>query len=298
MQTRIPTRSLRRFLLASAAVLPPAALLAAAIIPAMGARPSHAASAPAAIQHITIKTSAPRFPTRIAAGIVSVTLVADAKGVADASFARAARGTTPAVMQSVVAGANTMLGYIRLTQVLTFIGGVNKIPTGLSETVVLDMRTPGLYGVDITIGPGPDQLHTFTVAPSSGQGATMPTNGIPVTLKDMKFLGLPKQLAAGPVSFQFTNSGPSAHEMALARLDPGKTQTDVINLFKAPGGPSGPPAWAHLVGGLDSISPHQVATLQVNLTPGYYMVLCLMPDVHKQGMPHASEGMIAHIIVR
>lgn len=300
MHSICSTRGLRHALLAPAAMLPPAALLVALIVPALGARSSHASPVQAPVRGITIKASTPSFPTQIPAGIVSVTLVSDAKGEAEASFARANPGATLAQIQAANAAArNSIPAYVRLTHLLTFIGGANSVPSGITETVVLDMRTPGLYGVDITVGNGPDRLITFNVTPGSGQQASLPPATISATLKDMKFLGLPKQLAAGTATFQITNRGPQVHEMSLVRLDAGKTQKDVLNLLRSPQGQNGPPpAWAHDMGGMDVISPQQSAGLRLNLTPGYYVALCFMPDVKKQGEPHVMEGMIAHFTVR
>ncbi|HEY8283728.1 MAG TPA: hypothetical protein VIJ28_05020 [Chloroflexota bacterium] len=297
MRTQNVTRSFRRHLLVPTAILAPAALLAAAIVPALNA-PSHAAPASAAPRSITIRASAAAFPKKIAAGFVSVTLVNDSKGTAEASFARATPGATLAQIKAANAGAQTVAGFVRLTQLLTFLGGDNTIPAGATETAVLDLRVPGLYGVDLTIGNGPNRLLTFTVTPGAGSMAAR-SNGIPVSLKDMKILGLPKQIGAGAVSFQFTNNGPQVHEMSLVKLDAGKIQKDVLTMLRSPQGRNGPPpAWAHDMGGMDVLSPHQVANLQLTLSPGYYVAMCFMPDVKKQGQPHVMEGMITHFIVQ
>jgi len=283
-------------------VLVPVALLAAAIVPAFNAS-SYAAPTNAAPHAITIRASAATFPKKIAAGFVSVTLVNDLKGTAEAeaSFARANPGFTLAQIKAVSGNSQSVAGFVRLSQMLTFIGGDNSIPAGASETAVLDMRVPGLYGVDLTFGNGPnspDRLLTFTVTPRQGQAAPV-TSGIPITLKDMKILGLPKQVAAGAVSFQFTNKGPQDHEVSVVRLDPGKTQKDVLAILRSPQGQNGPPpAWAHDMGGMDTLSPHQIANLRLTLTSGYYVAMCFMPDVKKQGEPHVMEGMISHFVVR
>lgn len=292
------SRPFRRPAFAPLAVLPPAALIAAAIIPALGARPSHAAPAPA-MRQITIRASAPKFPKQIPAGFVSVTLVSDAKGEADAGFARLNPGATLAQVQAANANAqNSIPAFLKLTKLLTFIGGGNSIPAGNSETVVLDMRTPGTYGFNLTVGNGAGKLITFTVAPGSGQNAAAPSGGIPVTLKDMKILGLPKQIATGAVTLQLANKGAQLHEMSVVRLDPGKTQKDVLTLLKSTQGQQGPPPWAHDMGGMEVLAPHRSAGLQLTLTPGYYVALCFMPDVKKQGTPHVMEGMITHFTVQ
>ena len=294
-----PTRALRRSVLASAAVLVPAALLAATIIPSLGAAPSHASAVQAGRQ-ITIRASAPRFPEQIPSGLVSVTLQSDAKGEADASFARLAPGATLAQVKAANAAAQSSIpAFIRLTKLVTFIGGVSSIPTGSSETVVLDMRTPGTYGFNLTVGNGAAKLTTFMVTPGGGLGTAVPPGGIPVVLKDMKIRGLPAQIAAGAVTLQVANEGRQAHEMSVLKLDPGKTQQDVLTLLKSPQGQNGPPpAWVHDMGGLESIAPRESAGLELTLTPGYYLAICFMPDVKKNGTPHALEGMITHFIVQ
>jgi len=290
----------RRPALAPLAVLPPAALIAAAIIPALGARPSHAAPAPA-MRQITIRASAPKFPKQIPAGFVSVTLVSDARGEADAGFARLNPGATLAQVKAVNAQAqNSLPAFVKLSKLLTFIGGAGSIPTGSTETVVLDMRKPGTYGFNLSVGNGNSSGKTtiFTVTSGSAQGAA-PSGGIPVRLKEMKIVGMPKQAAAGPVTLQVANTGKQVHELSLVKLDPGKTQKDVVALLKSPQGQNGPPpSWAHDMGGLDTISPHQSASLQLTLTPGYYVAICFMPDVKKQGTPHVMEGMITHFTVQ
>jgi hypothetical protein len=299
MQTRTLIRALHRPLLGTATLLALTALPAAAMIPALSV-PVHAAPASAAMQQITIRASAGHFPKKVAAGLVAVTLIVDTKEEAEAGFARLNPGVTLAQVNAANAQAQQSLAsFAKLSRLLTFIGGASGVAAGTSETVVLDMRTPGLYGMDLTLGQGPDHLHTFTVARDSGQGAAMPPNGIAVTLKDMKFLGFPKQVAAGSVSFRFTNQGPQLHEMSLVRLDPGKTQHDVLTLLRSPQGQNGPPpAWAHDIGGMDVLSPHQSAQMQLKLTPGYYIALCFLPDVKKHGTPHVMEGMITHFTVR
>jgi hypothetical protein len=298
MQTRTIIRALHRPLLGTVALL---ALTAwpTAIVPTLSV-PAHASSTRAAIQHITIQASALTFPTKIKAGFVAVTLIGDSKQEGEISFARLNPGVTMAEVKATNAKAQQSLAsFAKLSKLLTFIGGTNSVAYGVKESVILDMRTPGSYGADLSLGQGSDHVRAFTVVAGSGQAAPMPSSGIAVTMKDMKFVGLPKQIAAGPVSFQFTNKGPQLHEMSLVRLDPGKTQKDVLTLLRSPQGQNdGPPAWAHDVGGMDVLSPHQSAHMQLSLTPGYYIAMCFLPDVKKHGTPHVMEGMITHFTVQ
>ena len=126
----------------------------------------------------------------------------------------------------------------------------------------------------------------------------MPPAATTIKLKDFKFIGLPKHLAAGSVTFQVVNTGDQAHEMELARLDPGKTQQDVMKFLQSPQAQNGPaPAWIHDAGGLNAVSPHESASFTTTLTPGYYLVVCFMPDTKKNGEPHVMEGMIGNFTV-
>ena len=130
--------------------------------------------------------------------------------------------------------------------------------------------------------------------------AAVPTDALPVLLKEMKFVGLPDpdRRCHHAETRQQRRAGA---QITLARLDPGRTKQDVANLFKGPRqGPGGPPAWAHVAGGLNMISGHQAAYLMVNLTPGTYAALCTMPDTRpgpRQGAPHAAEGMLTTFTV-
>jgi hypothetical protein len=86
--------------------------------------------------------------------------------------------------------------------------------------------------------------------------------------------------------------------MQVARLDPGKTQQDVVKFLQSPQAQNGPPpAWVHDAGGMSMVSPKQSANVRVTLVPGYYIVVCFMPDVKKNGEPHVMEGMIGHFTV-
>jgi hypothetical protein len=144
---------------------------------------------------------------------------------------------------------------------------------------------------------GADPLDFFTVTAGTGMAA-WPAGDVSVTLKNFKFVGLPKRLAAGHTTFQVTNSSTMVHEMQLVRLDPGKTQQDLLKFVRSPQAQNGPPpTWAHDAGGMSIISPQQRAEVRVSLVPGYYVAVCFMPDVKKNGELHVMEGMIGHFIV-
>lgn len=281
-----------------------AGLLAAAVAGAT----VHGNAAPAAqpaLEHLTIHAAAPHVPKQLQAGILALTLVNDTKQEVDVDLGRAKPGATLAQINAADAASNSqsqqasLQGFVRLTHLVTFLGGIDSVSPGEEETALLDLRTPGLYGLHMGSANGPGStVGVFTVTGGAGQHATLPAATVSVRLKDMKFLGLPRHLMAGRITVQVVNHGPSVHDMQLARLDPGKTQQDVLAFLRSPQGQSGgPPSWVHPAGGMDTISPHVSADLTLSLTPGYYVAVCFMPDV-KKGLPHVMEGMIGHFMVR
>jgi hypothetical protein len=281
-------------------VLIPAVLVAAVVLQATVASPTRASRGQAATQSLTIRASSPLIPKTFSTGLLSVTLVNDTKGPVNVGLGRANPGQTAATVRAADAASNagTLAGFNQLLQAITFLGGINTLLPGAAETATIRLATPGLYGASVSPANGPDHLYLFTVTAGAGAPAALPMGNVTVTLKNFKFVGLPKTLVAGPTTFQLINTGTMVHEMIVARLDPGKIQQDALKLLESPQGQNGsPPAWVHFVGGMEIISPHQSANVTVTLTSGYYLVLCTMPDMKKKGEPHFMEGMIGHFTV-
>jgi hypothetical protein len=289
----------RRSRLAPVTVLASGALLIAASVAALGAPHSDASSVRGAMSSIVIKASAPSLPKQLPVGLVSVTLVNDTKSEAVADFASVNPGVTEAQVGAAgAASQKSIAGFLSLLKAITFIGGPDTVQPGASETAILNLWRPGLFGGHFQTG-SVQSLVFFNVTAGSAHPATLPAANVTITLKNFKLIGLPKHLAAGNVSFQLTNTGNQAHEMEVIRLDAGKTQKDLLAWAESPQGQNGPPpAWLHDVGGLDTIAPHRSADVTISFTPGYYVLFCAMPDVKKtNGEPHFMEGMVGNLIV-
>lgn len=98
---------------------------------------------------------------------------------------------------------------------------------------------------------------------AQGAGAHRTANTVNVTLKEFRII-MPSTLKAGPTTFKVTNKGKFPH--------------DLVVTFHA----TGTPTFA-----TPQVSPGKSVTVQVNLKPGAYVVLCNVGSGY-----HASEGMI------
>ncbi|HEY4215747.1 MAG TPA: hypothetical protein VGM67_01345 [Gemmatimonadaceae bacterium] len=112
-----------------------------------------------------------------------------------------------------------------------------------------------------------------------------------VHAKDYAF-DAPDTITAGWTTFHLVNDGAMLHHVQLARLDSGKTATDAEAALKNPGPP---PRWMVMVGGPNAPDPHGQDDAVVDMTPGNYMILCMV-DV-PGGVPHVAKGMFRPLTV-
>lgn len=160
-------------------------------------------------------------------------------------------------------------------------GGPNTpTPRGGEDEDILNL-TPGNYAV-ICIIPGPNGRSHFldgmakalTVEPSSRR-LTIPAGDLTLTLTNYAFT-----FSAPPTSghhvIRIVNNGTQLHEAVLFHLAPGKKGRDVAD-------------WVDT--GISPMAPGKENTLQLNLNPGNYALLCFVPDA-KDGKLHAMHGMI------
>lgn len=116
---------------------------------------------------------------------------------------------------------------------------------------------------------------------------TEPTEGaqvVPVSGVDFGFEGLPASIGAGPVSFEFSNDGESAHEMVIFQLGEG---VDLDALLASDEEPS--EDQAREVGGTFGEPGGAVTYANTDLEPGEYAVICFIPG--PGGKPHYELGM-------
>jgi len=100
---------------------------------------------------------------------------------------------------------------------------------------------------------------------------------------------VPEQIDAGWVSFVLENHGTEPHHLQLARLNDGVTPDQLGQALQ-----QGPLAAMPLVtfpGGPGPVDPQGRQEITAELTPGLYVLLCLIPS--PDGVPHVAKGMIA-----
>jgi uncharacterized cupredoxin-like copper-binding protein len=114
---------------------------------------------------------------------------------------------------------------------------------------------------------------------------------ITVTARDYAF-DAPDTVVAGQTAVRLVNQGTELHHVFLMRLDAGKTAADLLAAMQH-GGP--PPAWAHDAGGPNAPAPTAASIAVVNLVPGQYVMLCVIPS--PDGKPHVMKGMVRPITV-
>jgi len=130
----------------------------------------------------------------------------------------------------------------------------------------------------------------FVVRPRGSETApdTAPKASIVMQLNEYTF-SYDVPLSAGRQIIRIENVGAESHEVGLLKLAPGKTMQDFQAWARSPRGP--PPANA--IGGVSSMTGGSDGYFEVDLTPGDYVLLCLVtaPD----GRSHVEHGMIQHI---
>jgi uncharacterized cupredoxin-like copper-binding protein len=99
----------------------------------------------------------------------------------------------------------------------------------------------------------------------------------------------PAQIEAGLVSITMQNEGQEPHHAQLVRLKDGVTTEQFQAALQQ--SPEAVMPLVSFAGGPGVIPPGQSQQVDVELKPGHYFLLCLVPDA--DGIPHLAKGMLA-----
>lgn len=114
-----------------------------------------------------------------------------------------------------------------------------------------------------------------------------------VTASDFAFAA-PATIPSGLTTVRLVSQGKEMHHVQLVRLDEGHTVEELMRGMAA-GGEGGLPAWATFVGGPNVPAPQGFTEATMQLEPGNYALLCLIPS--PDGTPHVMKGMVKPLTV-
>jgi hypothetical protein len=132
---------------------------------------------------------------------------------------------------------------------------------------------------------------SFRVSGPPRRSTTPRVDGSIIAKRGLSWGGASTLPADGRFRFKNRRNAGVPHFVMLQQVVEGTTVDDVLESFQA--GPTGPPPpflEAVLVTG--TLSPGLSMTVDYDLPPGHYAVMCFFPDPDMKGMPHAFMGMV------
>jgi CO dehydrogenase/acetyl-CoA synthase epsilon subunit len=264
-----------------------AALGAAPLLVHTTATAKTAEAAEAAIQSITIKVAKRAIIVRGARGLDAGRVKVAVKGRGTAEIIMFDRGYDYRDFKRDVAAVEkgNIKALKRALAHTEFFGGFEA---GGSGTVVLPKA--GEYTVFSFASRG----HADFRAGAFRKAPTPDVDGRIIGRTGPKWGGSSHLPAKG--TFKFKNADRTVpHFVILQQVAEGTTTDQVLEVLQSE--EQGPPPAFFLPAGLEtaSISSGRSMTVNYNLPPGQYVVMCFFPDPHMGGMPHALMGMLKMI---
>jgi hypothetical protein len=179
-------------------------------------------------------------------------------------------------------------------------GGVTASP-GNTLAYTIDL-IPGNYVIFSVSGAEsgePDlargMLSTLTVGEAADNEATPPAADLRALLVDFSFVieGTPKP---GPMIVEVANMGAEPHEIALMQLFDGAGLSDVMDFMMAGEDAEGAPPFMP-AGGVAPMNAGLTGWYEADMPAGNYAIICFIPSVANEGMPHFMLGMAQEVSV-
>jgi hypothetical protein len=166
-----------------------------------------------------------------------------------------------------------------------FLGGA-RVPVDETRKLTFNLR-PGFYLVGDFTSPTL-RYATFSVGNDNPSKGADPVGFVNVEIDDVS-ISMPESIASGAFTWEITNSGQSLHEMQILKLENGVSRRQVLESLQAKGEASA--ALYTVVDGWASTSPGQTAWIKLDLEPGNYLAVCLLPE-------HLDAGIAAEFEVK
>lgn len=235
-------------------------------------------------------------PDSLEAGYVDLTFVNEGSEPHHLQIARLNDGVSAEALQAALQqGPEAALPLVEL------VGGVGVLLPGERQTVVTDLSRPGTY-VELCFVENAEgvphlalgMIRFFEVTePAAAVAQPDLAPDLVVHLRDFGY-DIPSEVDSGQQLWEVVNDGPQPHEMALMKISEGKTMDDVMAYLQSENPEGAPPA--EEVGGAQAMATGYSAFVKLDLTPGQYVALCLVPDP-ETGQPHVALGMITSFTV-
>lgn len=235
-------------------------------------------------------------PDSIEAGFTSLTFTNAGTEPHHIQLARLNDGVTKdQVMAALQEGEQATLALVDL------VGGVGVIMPGQNQTVITDLSRPGTY-IELCLVPNAEGVPHFALgmtrffevtAPATAAERPDITADLVIRMVDFGY-NFPAEIRAGPQVWEVVNDGPQPHEMALMKIADGRTVEEALATFTGPP-VQGPPA-ALPVGGVQALEVGGSNFVELDLTPGNYIVVCFVGDP-ETGRPHIALGMVSSFTV-
>lgn len=231
-------------------------------------------------------------PDSVPAGMTNIHFVNDGPNLHHVQLVRLDSGKTMADFEAAMKNPGPPPKWA------VFVGGPNAPDPGAALDVAMDLREGNyimLCFVDIPAKVPhfmKGMVRPFKVVAATGPSAAAPVADVTITLADYNFL-IKGELTAGKHTIKVENNGPQDHELEIIRLAPGKTMKDLGAWMEKMEGP--PPANA--IGGIAGTVPSAPGYVNVDLTPGNYVLICFVPDA-KDGKSHADHGMVKELTIK
>ena len=247
---------------------------------------SDAPAAPGApnVVLITARDFAFEAPMEIPAGLTALQLVSDGPSLHHVQLVRFEDGKS----------LKDFLGALKGEAFPTWAsdaGGPAPPPPNDTSTVIQDLA-PGTYGLICFIPSADGVPHVakgmsreLKVVEATGPAAAEPEADLVIKLLEYDFQ-LSAPITPGKHIIRVENLGIQPHEIAFAKLNPGKKPEDVTAWGMKQVGPPPGTVW----GGVSGIKPGSHVIVEVDLPAGEYGLLCFLPDA-KDGKPHFMHGM-------
>lgn len=241
----------------------------------------------AAMSSISIKVAKTSIKVRGAQGLHAGRVQVEVKGSGAAEIVRFARGYDDGDFQKDLKAADK--------------GDIKSLKRVVAKVEFLGGFQPGGSGTVVLPGAGDYAVFSFSSRAlghfSAGTVKSAPapkTDGTVIAKQGPTWSGSSTLPAVG--TFLFKNKDQTTpHFVILQQVVEGTTTDQVLTSLQSE--EQGPPPEFFLQAGLEtaSISSGNSMTVDYDLPPGQYVVMCFFPDPNMGGMPHALMGMLRMI---